>query len=303
MHITNENLDCCFVGLFLHNVCNFNCSYCSDFHRSGNHRWPDDMSAYINLIEKLKKVNKYVYVDISGGEPTLWPNFQKFIDTVAAENVFVEFSTNGSRTLRFWNNFKEQNLFVILSWHYEEIDDDHFYKVAEIMQHKTSVSIPLMIVPENFERAKRLFERLQSLNVEVTPKFTRKNIHTADYFEYTEEQRNWIKSNYYNKMKPFSVSWPIPRNLHFNGEKIKFMTVVDRKLDNFNGYMCTAGYRRIHVEPNGTIKRCSKGVGGILGNVFKDDYVIPTEPIMCDRTACPCKLDAIVEKWLPDTKK
>ena len=28
MHITNENLDCAIITLFIHNVCNYNCSYC-----------------------------------------------------------------------------------------------------------------------------------------------------------------------------------------------------------------------------------------------------------------------------------
>jgi MoaA/NifB/PqqE/SkfB family radical SAM enzyme len=250
----------------------------------------------------MKQYNKYVYVDVSGGEPTLWPQFQEFVDTITDDRVFVEFSTNASRTLRYWEQFKTQRTFVILSWHYEEIDDDHFFKVAEIMQNKASVSIPLMIVPDNFERAKVLFERLKSLNVEITPKFTRKNIHMSEYFEYTDEQRVWITSNYFNKMTPFQVSWKIPQNLHFNGEKIKFMKVVDQGLDNFNGFSCTAGIRRIYVQPDGTIKRCSKGVGGILGNIYTE-YTIPDTPVVCTLTSCPCKLDAIVEKWSPDMKK
>ena len=27
MRITNENLDCCILTLFVHNVCNFSCSF------------------------------------------------------------------------------------------------------------------------------------------------------------------------------------------------------------------------------------------------------------------------------------
>ena len=53
MHITSENLDCCIVTLFVHNVCNYTCSYCSDYHRDGTSRWPEDWKAYLDLIEKL----------------------------------------------------------------------------------------------------------------------------------------------------------------------------------------------------------------------------------------------------------
>ena len=136
MHITSENLDCCIVTLFISNVCNYNCSYCSDFHRDGSHRWPTDWQPYIKLIEELQEKNKYLYVEVLGGEPTVWPKFQEFVDVISSDNVFVEYSTNASRTLRYWNNFKTQRAFVFLSWHYEEADDDHFYEVAKIMQDK-----------------------------------------------------------------------------------------------------------------------------------------------------------------------
>ena len=54
MHITSENLDCCIVTLFVHNVCNYRCSYCDDYHRDGSDRWRDDWRPYFELIERIK---------------------------------------------------------------------------------------------------------------------------------------------------------------------------------------------------------------------------------------------------------
>tara|TARA_B110000503_G_scaffold90944_1_gene137415 strand:+ start:551 stop:1447 length:897 start_codon:yes stop_codon:yes gene_type:complete len=298
MRITSENLDCCILTLFVHNVCNFNCSYCNDYHRDGSYRWPVNWQPYLDLIKEIKKRNKYIYVEVLGGEPTVWPKFQEFVDTISDEDVFVEYATNASRTLRYWKNFKTQRSFVFLSWHAEEADDDHFVEVAKIMQHKASVSIPLMIVPDNYERAKILYERLSDLNVEITPKFTRTSIDGTSYFEYTEEQRNWIQNNSYNKMKPFGIDWKIPQTLHYDGTPIKFMKVLAQNLHKFTGWTCTAGIRRLMVEPDGNIKRCTKGVGGSLGNIKTGKYTLPDEPIICDYRACPCKLDAVVEKWI-----
>ena len=297
MHITNENLDCCIVTLFIHNVCNYSCSYCSDFHRDGSYRWPEDWTPYLNFINDLKQRNRYLYIEVLGGEPTVWPAFQDFVDTISDDSVFVEFSTNASRTLRYWEQFRTHRAFVFLSWHYEQTDDDHFYRVAEIMQHKASVSIPLMVVPDNYDRAVALYERLRGLNVEITPKFTRTSIHGHDYFDYTELQRAWIQNNYYNKMRDFGLDWTVPRNLHFDGERRKFMTVLDQGLHRFEGYTCTAGIKRFSVDPNGDIKRCTKRVGGVIGNLFTG-YTLPAAPIVCNYAACPCKLDAIVEKWI-----
>lgn len=297
MHITSENLDCCIVTLFIHNVCNYNCSYCNDYHRDGSHRWPDDCTKWVDFINDLKKRNKYLYVEVLGGEPTVWPKFQDFVDEISDENVFVEYATNASRTLRYWEKFRSQRTFVFLSWHNEEADDDHFYEVAKIMQHKASVSVPLMIVPQTFDRAKKLFERLSTLNIEVTPKFVRTSINGTSYFEYTDEQRDWIQNTKHNKMKPFGIDWKIPQTLYFDGTPIKFMTVLDKEMHKFTGWSCTAGIKRLMVEPDGNIKRCTKGVGGSLGNIKTGKYTLPDDPIICDYRACPCKLDAIVEKW------
>lgn len=297
MHITNENLDCCILTIFIHNVCNYRCSYCNDYHRDGSFRWPSDWVPYRNLIDRLKERNRNVYVEVLGGEPTLWPRFQDFVDHISDDRVFVEYATNASRTLNYWERFKTQKAFVFLSWHHEHANDDHFVKVAEIMQHKASVSVPLMVVPDNFDRARSLFERLKPLSIEVTPKFTRTSINGTSYFSYTDEQTKWITGNGFNRMKPFGIDWKIPQTLHFDGEPIRFMSVLERQLHRFKGYSCTAGVKRLMVDPTGNIKRCTKNVGGSLGNIF-GDYTLPTEPIRCTYDACPCKLDAVVEKWL-----
>jgi organic radical activating enzyme len=296
MHITNENLDCTIITMFIHNLCNFSCSYCSDFHRNGEFRWPQDWTPYVNLIKKQQTRSKYIHIEILGGEPTLWPAFHEFINVISDENVFVEWGTNGSRTLRYWEQLNENRSFVSFSWHSEYADDDHYYKVVELMQHKASVNCTLMVLPTNFDRAVALYEKLKSLNVEITPRFTRVNIHETTLFDYTDEQRDWIKSAYYNKMKPFGVSWQLPKNLHFDGQKVKFTDVVDKKMNKFLGYKCNAGIKRLYIAPDGRIKRCSKNVGGWLGNILTSDYTLPDTPVICDREFCNCKLDAIIEK-------
>ena len=93
----------------------------------------------------------------------------RFCRYYKSDTVFVEFSTNASRTLRYWEQFRTHRAFCFLSWHNEFVHDDHFYEVAKIMQHKASVSIILMITPDNFDLAKDLYYRLTDLNVEITP--------------------------------------------------------------------------------------------------------------------------------------
>ena len=115
MHITNYNLGVCFVTIFIHNVCNYECSYCADYHNDGSSGWPNSFEPYKKFIDEVKARNPYVYLEILGGEPTLWPKFQEFIDYMRQDGIFIEYSSNASRTLRYWNQFKEQQAFLFLS--------------------------------------------------------------------------------------------------------------------------------------------------------------------------------------------
>ena len=293
--VTNENLDCGLVTLFMHNYCNYSCSYCSPIHRDNTHRWPATIDAYVNFLNDVRGRNPYLYVEVMGGEPTLWPQFRKFIDAIADERTYIEFSTNASRTLRYWEEFSSGPMYVMMSWHHEQCNDDHFVKVAKIMQHKVSLGIALMVVPENFERAQRLSQRLEELDIEILPRFVRQDIDSAVFLNYTTEQRDWITNYRYLKMKPHAIDWNLPVNLHLDGKKMRFPDILNNGLHNFKGMQCSAGIKRFYVNYDGNIYRCSRRVGPSLGNIF-EQYQLPADGIICDQDLCPCKWDALVEK-------
>lgn len=294
--LTNNNPDCAIVTLFMHNVCNYNCSYCSDYHRDGSYRWRDDWTPYLKFLSEVEKRNKYVYVEVLGGEPTLWPKFNEFVDTISKPTTFVEFSTNASRTIRYWEQFPSRNSFIFLSWHSEEADDEHFFRVAETLQHKSSVNVPLMVTPENFERAKQLHTRLKQLQVSVIPRLTRKSIDAPDHFDFSREQVDWVVNNRWTKMKPFGINWDIPRKIFLDNRKQNWAKMQDDNLHKFDGWTCTAGLKRFYVDTNGDILKCTKRVDGPIGNIFKE-YTMPEKETKCNVSHCPCKLDAVIEKW------
>ena len=295
LHVTNENLDCALVTLFVHNYCNYACSYCSPVHRSNSHRWPEDIGPFVDFLSNVRKQNKYTYMELLGGEPTIWPKFREFISTVSDQNTYIEFSTNASRSLRYWESFEGGPMYVMLSWHHEQCDDDHFVQVAKILQHKVSCGVAIMVTPENYDRAKLLTQRLEGLGIEILPRFVRKEIGSTVFLEYTREQRDWISNYRYLNMRPHDVSWELPINLHLDGKKIRFPQILHDGLHAFSGMSCLAGVRRFYVDVGGEIYRCSRRVGGSIGNIF-NDYALPTQGIVCNQDLCPCKWDALTEK-------
>jgi len=230
-----------------------------------------------------------------GGEPTVWPQFRNFVSTVSDQNTYIEFSTNASRSLRYWDSFAAGPMYIMMSWHHEHCNDDHFVQVAKILQDKVSCGVALMVVPENFERAKRLAGRLEGLRIEILPRFVREEIGSTVFLGYTDEQRQWITNYRYLKMKPHAMNWQLPVNLHIDGERIRFPLILDRGLHAFRNMKCQAGTKRFYVDLNGDMYRCSRRVGGSIGNIF-DNYDLPNDGIICDQDLCPCKWDALVEK-------
>ena len=107
MEIINSNPDCGVMTFFIHNTCNFKCSYCSEEHYGGSHRWPEGQTwdNYLDLIDDMKEKNKYLYIELLGGEPTLWPKFHEFVEYISDENTFIEYETN-----RHFGNTYEGNL-------------------------------------------------------------------------------------------------------------------------------------------------------------------------------------------------
>ncbi|HMN69120.1 MAG TPA: radical SAM protein [Bdellovibrionales bacterium] len=297
-HVTSENTECCILTLFVHNVCNFKCSYCNALHNSGSNKWPGDIAPYLELIRRLRESNSHIFVEILGGEPTYWPKFEEFLDRLAAPDVFFEFGTNASRPLSYWRAFRERPQFISLSWHAEEIDDDHFVAVAAELQGKASVHATLMTLPDSFNRAQKMFERLRGLDISVAPKLVRLNLGDERYFEYAPEQVKWITETNHNRRRALGIAWPMPERLHFDATPLSFMKVVHRRMNHFRGWTCSAGQRRLYVDLQGDIYRCTQREGVALGNIF-GSYDLPRKPVVCSRQTCPCKFDALVEKWSP----
>ena len=138
-------------------------------------------------------------------------------------------------------------------------------------------------------------ERLEGLDIEILPRFVRRDIDSAHFLDYTTEQREWISNYRYLKMKPHAAKWKLPVNLHLDGVKMRFPHILNNDLHNFKGMQCSAGVKRFYVNYDGSIYRCSRRAGSVIGNIF-GEYQMPLTGIICDQDRCPCKWDAIVEK-------
>lgn len=80
------------------NVCNYSCTHCQSLNNyafKGHQRWENYQHEYLNLSNRLD----IDQIQIIGGEPTLNPDFEKWVSGISElwPNTKLQISTNGSR--------------------------------------------------------------------------------------------------------------------------------------------------------------------------------------------------------------
>ena len=66
--------------------------------------------------------------------------------------------------------------------------------------------------------------------------------------------------------------------------------------NNYQGWACSAGIQHFYVDFDGDLFRGNCRVGGPLGNVFRQDYQMPNDWIVCPYKLCGCGADLLAPK-------
>ena len=84
--------------IYITNVCNYSCTHCqslNNFAFKGHQNWKDYEHEYRNLSNRID----IDQIQIIGGEPTLNPEFEKWVDGISRlwPNAKLQIATNGTR--------------------------------------------------------------------------------------------------------------------------------------------------------------------------------------------------------------
>jgi organic radical activating enzyme len=87
-----------YAEVYITNVCNYSCTHCqslNNFSFKGHQSWEDHENEYRSLSNKLD----IDQIQIIGGEPTLNPDFEKWVEEISKlwPNAKLQIATNGTR--------------------------------------------------------------------------------------------------------------------------------------------------------------------------------------------------------------
>lgn len=293
------------------NVCNFNCHYCFPEAHARTHATTENLNLIIknfnHLFAEYRKIgrNKIKFV-ITGGEPTLWTNFGKFLKGI--DNVHVSVVSNGSRTLRWWKTYAQYIDNAILSFHINQANIDHHIAVAdELFSQGKKVTVLVLMDTTKWN------ECVDSINYMKTHSKYDWFIETKPIIgvTYSGKQKEYLKKEL--KRHP-GIIWFL-KNLDLQvtksvailntGKKInaRSSTYINLGYDNFKGWNCNIGIESIYIHWDGELKgTCGQhpfGSVNILDEKFTESFSPTFKPSTCQISKCSCLPETHITKSLP----
>lgn len=307
------------IELFLSNVCNYTCSYCSPEYYSGTHRWPDleqvkENLGYIIDYYRNHTRKRTVCLFIIGGEPTLWPDFDKFIEYFKVTyNCIISMSSNGSRTLRWWKEHGGHLDDVILSCHHEKVDTSHIASVADILYKKGKwVNALVLMDPKEWDKCINIVAELKSKSKYRWPITVRELVGVNA--TYTEEQRSYMSSDlkripwmwYYLSSKKTAYKKPTITYEDNQTKTVSLNWILGNNLNRFKDWVCNVGVDTLFIDKDGDIRgACGQPLYGMSQSFnlydadFKNLFTPDIKPIVCNNEQCVCQPEINTRKFIP----
>jgi|ETNmetMinimDraft_15_1059895.scaffolds.fasta_scaffold06212_2 MoaA/NifB/PqqE/SkfB family radical SAM enzyme len=302
---TMQNREILAVSWSMTSVCNYKCSYCPDYLHDGRSKFPDPEAAF-RTVDRLHDVAERkgwgLWLDLSGGEASLWPHFEAFVNYARSKSARIGLNSNGSRPLDFWKRVGPTLASLHLSFHTEYGDPDAFCRVVELMgaMPEMQLGVSVMALPERFDLAEAVIERVAALSccsLVLEPLFHDLGFNGERLASYSPRQERLLA---HTGGVPNKIRTPRHQFTQIlkNGERVEMSSHRMRAegRNGWRGWRCHAGRENLCIDAYGTVYRGWCQEGGRVGSIADPDLDLDLEPIICDKSYCHCLFDMAATK-------
>lgn len=301
-----------FIEWKLHNVCNNDCSFCGVMHKDGSQRW-FDLETYKKYVDKLVKLceGQPFWFQLTGGEPTLFPEIDKLIAYMHQKNAYISLISNGARTIKWWEELKETKSLntLFLTFHSEQtFDYKHIADIANLF-HNEPVKV-VCLITHTKDSLNIGFEAFDYLTANTGAFILMKAMVVRQYniySYYTPEQLHRLKRAVTIGKLPGKKTTLVPAAYDINHTlRISYSdgssNTIDPQLlmknneNRFEGWQCDIGHDTMRIDCD-IVYRGVCGLGG--SRHLDDDLSFMTDSIVCTSSTCNCGTDMIATKILP----
>ena len=292
-----------YLTWIINNICTNSCSYCpANLHDGTNHNYNwDDAKKFINLV--LEKYPK-IHLAISGGEPTLSPWFKDLVKQFSDAGHPVGITTNGARTVRYFDDVAQYLSYVVMSYHPSFIDPELEEKALACANH-TLTTVSVMMDSRYFDQSLEMFYRLckhDNLSVEhVRIQSWRASTHAgSDYtLEQIEIMNSLTKHNAKNPVRPKNPGLTGAVAFYDDGTNSELLAqkIINENNTNFQGWDCDIGLESLYVKWDGIVRRGNCISSPVIGKIQDVDNILwPLASFRCPQNFCNCTTDVYVSK-------
>jgi organic radical activating enzyme len=290
------------VEWMLGNTCTYACSYCPAKLHDGSIPWLnyDKVLAFIAKLDAhYTKLHKRIWLQFTGGEPTIYPKFLELIEECRRRGFRQSVISNGVRTLRFWDQAAALLDYIILTYHIEYVDQSHFFKVVDRVRREARIHINVTMLPEQFIACRRaaqaLFDTFEDVSVTMKP--LRKDF-AHDLYDYSRVElevlgRQFGRGRMTDRPTPRSLMTKVFRDGR-RTEQWANAFIIKRE-NRWQGWGCAAGMEAVRIMADGKVYRSACRVGGPLGTI-ETGVELPSDFITFDRSRCSCISDILLTK-------
>jgi len=319
IEIKNSNIRKLRINYDLGNLCNYKCWYCFPGSNEGDSPFPNVDIVKNNVVSLINyyldsKIVDEVHLSLLGGEPTLWKDlgeFVKYISTNSKCKIYI--ITNGSRTIRWWNEYAEYFDSINISIHHEKVDLEHIQTLTDLLYKKnlcfyTDVLMDHTAWDKCFDIVGFLKNTKKKFMVLAKP------INIGSQTFYNEEQRKYLQSHLKRKpaLKTILKYWKTFNDiadieiLFDDDTKIKTKNeqyFVLNMMNQFNGWSCNLGVNYLFIDRKGSLTgACKQKLYGLdhyynINDLNFSEIFSPTiTSIVCEQQFCMCPGETALTK-------
>lgn len=293
------------VNWCLGNTCNYECSYCPAALHDGSKRWPNPQSIK-NFITRVKDhyFHKNIYFEFTGGEVTMYKYFTDICNFCKDLDIRVGLISNGSRTIRYWEENKHFFDHVCLSFHPEFADQDHFINVVKTLHNDVRTHVNIMMSPQKFDYCYAVANKVKNLgniSMALQPLIHDFGDTLYDYDEFQKkifDRQHELITKHIKFNRSFDYYRGAMRMVNAEGQSMVSSAhrFISEKTNDWSGWKCYAGIEQLIVDMDGSIYRGWCKEGGNVGHIEDIDLKLPMEPVNCTKTMCHCNFDIMCTK-------
>ena len=274
--------------------CNYDCSYCpaSIHDNSSPHT---DIEILKRTVDKLVALGKPIRLSFTGGEPCVHPKFLELVKYCKHVGIsWVSVTTNGTLPYEFYSVLEADQ--IVFSIHLE-FDWKRVFNTVESVVDLTDKKVIAQIMAhhDHMDAVMQLRARCLLAHIPNTIRRIRWTEGDHDLFDdmrYHPDDYKWLKDQ----------EATIQGNCVIDDEKIIHANdVIKLHLNKYKGWTCNAGIESLMINWDGVVHRATCRVGGSLGNIYEGSFIVPNEPVTCDRNFCTCAADIPLTKVKPDS--